>query len=307
MKVLNIALASLLSVGALADQPTYKNTEDYRIYPRTQLNEKYDTYSKMVKTPKGSDCDWVYVSPELDIEKIKNASVHIFAKDAHREYARQLSRGHILTALERGLNELGIDRIAKTDLNDSIQSEHIHKDPREEAIKAQEQMMAKSMGFQTANQIAMRQVSSEFESQYETNKFEGEKSLYGIDEAYKRLNERKDFRRQEIVAELFGYQVVKTVDPSKPKNPEDYPGYVLVCYTTEFSDNSTSSKLAKITGVNNNYTAAEVILLKDGKPLLAARHRSNDVRVGLFGSFKNSGEKCGLALASAFNAKPVME
>jgi hypothetical protein len=51
-------------------------------------------------------------------------------------------------------------------------------------------------------------------------------------------------------------------------------------------------------GVVTNTTTGELILLKDGKPLLAARHNS-------VGAYSGSAPKCGNALATAFDIKTI--
>jgi hypothetical protein len=67
------------------------------------------------------------------------------------------------------------------------------------------------------------------------------------------------------------------------------------------ADRGTNGALA-LTGLQNNSTTAEFVLLKDGKPVLAGRHTA--IKVNLFGSSNSSGQKCGKALATALQAHP---
>lgn len=139
--------------------------------------------------------------------------------------------------------------------------------------------------------------------QMELDTYNAEKEKLGVEEAQRLAKERKEKRRAEIRAEILGQPKAAPVeapapqDSARPKRPEELPGYVLVCYVTEAKDNSGSVSHI-IFGVAHNTTTAEFVLLKDGKPVLAARHNSASMGWG-----SRSGAKCGEALATAFRVE----
>ncbi len=279
----------VLAAPAMAAPKPFKETKDYRD-SKTQkgyLNIKFDTYSKMFEEPDGTDVDWAFVDPSFDIEDLRKSVVSFFPDSIGRGndwagywgmafgwYSNPLS-----TSFESALNTVGVR------LNHMVKQ------------NAQPNVVVTPYGVPVATQAQAAAAAPEkmpelsgMALQIEKDRYEEDKKNLGVEEAAKRSEAREAARK----AEWEKGQTAKKAEEA-PKNPEDMPGYVLVLYLTESKVNTGAAMWVPFVPVTNT-TTGEFVLLKDGKPVLAARHNS-------VGAYTGSAPKCGAALATAFGIK----
>lgn len=324
IRIVTLAV-TLISVTAFAATKTFKDTKEYRKEQHGYLNEKFDTYSKMIEEPKGTICDWVYVVQEYNLEELRGCNVTFFAAPVIQDGALGSLFGNpIVSAFESNLQSIGLQLMRQDQQQGhSMDAYHAAMEARKRQYQADHDA-AVANAFRTNPQVLEMTIDSRMaaqsqgvEGQMELDLYNQEKEKLGLEEAMKRATERKAKKRNAIRAEILGEipitpttpttpalpatpavtEVTPTsaptpAEPSRPKRPEEFPGFVLVCYVTEAKSNDSA---AFWTGIATNTTTAEFILLKDGKPVLAGRHNSASIGFG-----GGSGAKCGNALASAF-------
>ena len=315
-----ITLAVFIAGPILAGAGSFADTKAFQQEQKGQLNVHFGTHAKMVATPKGTDCDWVFVDPAFSLDDLKEQGVALTVAEfaAHQGMSNDiasLTQNPIVDTLRQCLGSQGIRvrvpagvpaqngtpmaqmaAMAKT-MNGSTPGQTPNKQMGLAFMlkanpAALDQMVAQQMAADTAG------------NQIEKDRYEEDKAKLGVEESAKRAQARQDGRKAEIRAQLLGERPAAPADVSKPATPtpelppEQRPGYQLVVYV--LADHGTNGALA-MTGIQNNSTTAEFLLLKDGKPVLAGRNRS--VKVTMIGSGNGSGQKCGTALSTAFLAR----
>ena len=264
----------------------FKDTSDYRDPKelKSALNTKFDTYAKMFKEPKGTDCDWVFVDPSFDLADIQRNPIQFFPDNLARSggwdygYWGLLSGFYgngMVNAIEQGLRSRGLnlkraERPSGNQMPDTPGAAYVQA------------MTGTSGGKGKAGPPPLTSIQLRIES----DRYEEDKKKHGVEEAARRSEEREAKR-------VSGFAKTQEATEAKFQNPEDQKGYVLVVYITESKVNMGA---AMFWGIGSNTTTGEFILLKDGKPILAARHNS-------VGAYSGSAPKCGTALATAFDIK----
>jgi hypothetical protein len=299
--ILRIFAALLLSLPALASHKPFKDTSDYRDKEvlKGYLNVKYDTYATMYKEPKGTDCDWVMVSPDFNLDAIRKEPVTLIPASINRGGASDASfwgsyglwyGNGITSAFESALRSRGLN----------IRHLEQSSTPAVPANPVQAMMM-QAYGMQPNVQQAPKPEPQATEpppltalqARIENDRYDEDKKKFGVDEAAKRAEEREKKRVDDWRA-AQGKANADATESARPKNPEDMKGLVLVVYLTESKVNTAGAWIPFVPVTNT--TTGEFILLKDGKPILAGRHNS-------VGAYSNSAPKCGTALATAFDIK----
>lgn len=268
----------LLALPLSAASKVFKDTSDYRDSGeiKTYLNLKFDTYGQMHKEPKGTNCDWVMVASGFNLEELQKATVTYWVDSASsmgNNYLFTFWGNPLSTVFESALRTMG------------LQTQRAQGRANQGPLNPAEQFAAavnKSANPQSIDsEIDKRINDDKLGLQMEMDRYSDDKAKYGLDEAIKRGEQRKQAKRAQLRKELEGNSAEASI------RPENSPGYNLVLYVTESNHNAVY--------VPTNTTTAEFILLKDGKPVLAARHNSASMGWG-----GNSGSKCANALATAF-------
>lgn len=274
-----LLVPTLLAMPLLAGNKVFKDTSDYRDSSevKTYLNLKYDTYGRMQKEPKGTNCDWVMADPDFNLQDLQKTTVTYWvdsASSAGNNYLFNFWGNPLSTVFEGALRSRGLQiRRAEGISNQGPLN------PAERFAAA----VNKSANPQSVDSEIDRRINDDkLGLQMEMDRYHDDKAKLGLDEAIKRGEQRKQARRAQIRKELQGDGAEAS------KRPESSPGYNLVLYVTETNMNAVY--------VPTNTTTAEFILLKDGKPVLAARHNSASIGWG-----GNSGSKCANALTTAFS------
>lgn len=278
-----LALPALVATPAPAGSRPFKDTSDYRKEQKGYLNVKFDTYARMFAEPKGTDCDWVFVDPSFGLEDVRRSTISYFPDSIGRGddwstywgsamgwYANPIS-----SAFESSLGTQGI-RLTP-----------ISKKPSAQAPLHPYAMLLANQGVQVGGADRPKQPEmTKLQEQMERDLYEEDKKSLGVQEAVKRAEAREVKHREDAAR--------SQAETDKPMNPEEMPGYVLVLYLTESKVNTATVWIpfAPVT----NTTTGEFVLLKDGKPVLAARHNS-------VGAYTSSAPKCGEALATAFGVR----
>lgn len=303
-----IALPALIAAPAVAHGKSFKDTKEYRTEQKGYLNVKFDTYASMKEEPKGTDCDWGYVAPGFDLADVRKAGLTLtvasFAAHEDGGYFFGFYQNPIVDSFRQSLGTLGIavqmgagsqsqaGTVMSAELNATAAIRARGDQAGQNAMAtyyAQNPQMVEVMVNQEMQQDAVG-------NQIEKDKYEEDKKTMSVDEAATRAAARQEARKAKLRDQILGKNAAPAAAPvaaeaAKPTNPEDRPGYQLIFYVTESKNqDSVWSPVA------TNSTTGEFILLKDGKPVLAARHNSASIGFG-----SGSGAKCGVALASAFN------
>lgn len=314
------AVVALLCSPARATAPSsFADTAEYAREAKGQLNVKFSLYQKMVPTPKGTACDWVFRDPSFDLADLKQGSLALTVAQfaAHEGMSNDiagLSQNPVVDTLRRALGSMGIKVTVPAGgmvAQDGTPMAQLATMSRGSAAPSQAPtmhsglaMMLKANPAALDQMLAQRLAADATGNQIEKDRYEADKAKLGVEEAAKQAQGRQDSRKAAARAELLGEAPVpaqvKPVPVAPELQPEQRPGYQLIVYV--LADQGTHGALA-LTGLNNNSTTAEFLLLKDGKPVLAGRHRA--AKVTLIGSGNGSGTKCGDALATAFLAQPA--
>jgi len=299
------------------DTREFKSTETEKGY----LNTKFDTYAAMAEAPKGTDCDWVFAESGFSLDEIRKAglTLSVAAFAAHEDgYAGMgsLMGNPIVQSLQSSMGTMGI-RVRISGSTAQAGTAMAVATAQAQAISGGQKGLADHLRAnpQMLEMIVDQRLEKDtVGAQVELDTYNQEKTTLGVEEAAKRAEARKDYRRAKVRAQLLGdptpappafmaqpekpAEAPKPADPvptpakQKSTAPEDQPGYQMVVYVLDSRNHDAATF---ITGISTNSTTAEFILLKDGKPLLAARHTSASMGWGA-----GSGAKCGKALASAF-------
>jgi len=305
------AALTLILVGsapALQGADNFTQTKEFRKEAKGYLLEKHSLYERMFEDQKGTKADWVFVDPGFNLNEVRESTVAFFAHDMAQQsglYFAGMFGNPIVQSFEGSLQTLGLHLVRGTQ-NPAAQAPVASR--QDQIAKIQQDAMRNMLAQNPAmlEQIVDARIMAETSGaggQMELDLYNAEKEKVGVEEAQRLAKERKEKRRAEIRAEIVGEPKASsdpapaTPEPARPKRPEELPGYVLVCYVTEAKDNSGSVSHI-IFGVAHNTTTAEFVLLKDGKPVLAARHNSASMGWG-----SRSGAKCGEALATAFRVE----
>ena len=316
--------ASIFALSALVAGPVataapanFAETADFSKEPKGLLNVKFSLHAKMLPTPKGTACDWVFLDPAFDLADLKQAGLALTVAEfaAHEGMSNDiagLTQNPVVDTFRKALGTMGIR--ARMPAGGVVA----------QAGTPMAQMAAFSRGTGTPSQaptqqfgmamllkanpaaldqmVNQRLTADAAGNQAEKDRYEADKAKLGLEEAAKQAQIRQEARKATIRAELLGEvpapAPTKPVAPVADVPPEQRPGYQLIVYV--LADKGTHGALA-LTGLNNNSTTAEFLLLRDGHPVLAGRHRS--LKVTLIGSGNASGAKCGDALATAFQAQ----
>lgn len=320
---ISMAPPALIAKAPPASQNSFAQTKAFASAPKGDLLTRFTVYDRMVETPKGTDCDWVFVDPAFDLENLRNAGLTLtvasFASHEDGGYLLgNITENPIVGSFRQSIRALGIK--VTEGAGSQAQEGTVLANARAVATAkngggtglggrnaAERQKEAMAAMYRQNPQVLEQMVDQKLASdtvgtQVELDRYQDEKGKLGVDEAAKRAEARKTERRAAARAELLGEsfkasEPVEIASPkplAPPKKPEDRPGYQVVAYIHE-------SKAASHfwAPVATNTTTAEFLLLKDGKPLAAGRH--NSVGVGMS---SGSGAKCGRALASLFSARP---
>jgi len=285
------ALAAITALAfampAMAANKAFKNTSDYKKDSEMKgyLNLKFDTYSQMFESPKGTDCDWVFKGPDFDLADLRKSGVVYYAGNLAAGNSGNpaidlammgsIYGNNLATSFENTVMSMGI-QVTKPNANKTAE------DPGKADQTKIATLKAKLDGDLTGMELEI-----------EKAQFDDDKAKVGVSEAVKLAEARKVERTAKIQAKIdeLEAKVAKTKPASA--NPEDQSGYVLVLYLMESGINAGSY----FSPVATNSTTAEFILLKNGKPVLAGRH------CAVSAYFGNSTQKCGTKLASAFSIK----
>jgi hypothetical protein len=283
----------LLTAPLLAGGKVFKDTKEYRDPKELKgaLNMKFDTYAQMFKEPKGTDCDWVFVDPAFDLASLKGQSIQFYPDNLARSggwdygYWGMLAGFYgngMVSAVEQALRSRGL-------YLKRVQGQSGGQVPDNPgAAYAQAVTAAANGGSPRENVKSGPPPLNALQLRIEQDRYEEDKKKLGIEEAARRSEEREAKR-------LKAFAKTQEEAEAKLQSPEDQKGLVLVVYITESNVNTGA---AMFFGVVTNTTTGELILLKDGKPLLAARHNS-------VGAYSGSAPKCGNALATAFDIKTI--
>ncbi len=266
----------------------FKDTSDYKDPKelKSALNTKFDTYAKMFKQPKGTECDWVFADPSFDLASLKGQPIQFFPDNLARSggwdygYWGLLSGFYgngMVSAVEQGLRSRGLN-LKRVDGQAGNQA------PDNPGAAYAQALTGNSGGRAKSEPPPL----TSLQLRIEQDRYEEDKKKLGIEEAARRSEEREAKR-------VSGFSKTQEEANAKFQNPEEQKGYVLVVYITESKVNMGA---AMFWGIGSNTTTGEFILLKDGKPVLAARHNS-------VGAYSGSAPKCGTALATAFDIKMV--
>ena len=285
----------LILVGAVSASAGDKSFADTREFKKSEtqkgyLLQKHEAYSKMKEEPKGTNCDWVAVDPSFDLADIRKEglTMQVGAFAVTEGYFGGLFSNPIVQSFEQSLGTKGV-RVSRASSTGAPA-------PR----PMPNQAMAMAQIFRQNPQalemmIDQRIAQDSVGTQMQLDQYNEDKKTMTLEEAAKRAEARKAERRGKIRAELLGENVPAPAAPAeatKPKAPEENPGYFLVFYVAEANENSGGFW----SPVATNTTTAEFILFKDGRMVLAGRH--NAASMGFGGG---SGAKCGQALASALD------
>jgi hypothetical protein len=298
----------LLSLPLLAAKP-FKDTSEYRDAKELKgyLNVKLDTYARMYKEPKGTDCDWVMVDPTFNLDDLRKEPVTFFPDSISRNggwdasywgmYGGWYSNG-LVTTFESALRTRGIN--LQRPANSGGAATTTPMNPYQMAI-------ANAYGVQgmqppQPQQAAEKPKATEppaltpLQQRIEMDRYDEDKKALGVEEAAKRAEARETKRVQDwkTAQAIAGSEAAEA---AKSKNPEDLKGFVCVLYITESKVNTGAAMWIPFVPVTNS-TTGEFVLLHDGKPVLAGRHNS-------VGAYTDSAPKCGNALATAFDIKMV--
>lgn len=283
-----VLLAGLaVTLPAYAAPKAFKATSDYKKDSELKgyLNLKFDTYAAMFENPKGTDADWVFKSADFDLADLRKSGVTYYAGglstgsngNPYLDYALMgaFYGNGLATSFESQVMSLGI-QVSRPN------APKAGDDP----ARADQTKLATLKGKLDADLAGM-------DLEMEKALFDEDKAKVGVSEAVKNANARKAERNAKIQAQINELETKIAATKPASANPEDQKGYSLVLYLMD----SGISAGSYFSPVATNSTTAEFILLKDGKPVLAARHCAVSA---YFGSSTN---KCGQKLATAFNIK----
>lgn len=311
---------SILVVGspATATPASFADTTAFSKEPKGLLNVKFSLHAKMQPTPKGTACDWVFLDPAFDLAGLKQAGLNLTVAEfaAHEGMSNDiagLTQNPVVDTFRRALGTMGIRTrmpaggVVAQDGTPMAQMAALSRGGGAPSQAPTRQfgmaMLLKANPAALDQMVNQRLTADAAGNQAEKDRYEADKAKLSLEEAAQQAQTRQEARKAAIRAELLGEAPApaptKPVAPVAEVPPDQRPGYQLIIYV--LADKGTHGALA-LTGLNNNSTTAEFLLLRDGHPVLAGRHQA--LRVTLIGSGNASGAKCGEALATAFLAQP---
>lgn len=281
-----IALLALAAAFVMAGDASksFKASPEYSSGKKGPLMESLGCYALMEPHKK---VDWAFHAAGFDAWSLRGEQVTVFAFDSEGKKlvpTPNAPSGQWVFGIYNGFQ--GIQPVPRMTWADGTDFPSSSMDPFTMGIARQQPGVFNGM-------LEIRSKLTPGEAEAEKAVFEQEKASLGEEEAKKRAEGRtnalKAAEEARLRAELQippkpgDAELLKAAKARQENNralalketraPEARPGWNLVIYLAE----------AESTGVGpfrKAHIVGEMVLLKDGKPMMAVRHRSMDVLVG---------------------------